>query len=254
MHRFYFSVENIRLLIRALKARYRDQKTELDFIKQHVGPNDTVCDIGANKGSFTYWLSGWCGKVVAFEPQPELANRLVRLCRSLKLSNVTVEPKAVYSLSANLDFYMPGQNQPGASLKPITSANCTKTTVQAISLDEYFNDNTKIKLIKIDVEGAELHVLKGAEKLLRRSNPLLVFECENRHLNNGNVYDTFSYLKDLGYEGKFVYHGHLLPISKFNASIHQSQRGKSFWKSKDYCNNFIFTPMAQLPPKVNFTI
>jgi len=61
-------------------------------------------------------------------------------------------------------------------------------------------------------------------------------------------------MEDLGYEGKFVYHGHLLPISKFNASIHQSQRGKSFWKSKDYCNNFIFTPMAQLPPKVNFTI
>ena len=105
----WFSTESIRFRIRALKARFRDQKAEFEVIRRHVRPRDIVCDIGAHKGSFVYWLSCWCrdGRVVAFEPQPDLAHRLENVCRAIKLCNVKVEAKAVYSHSGDHDLYVP---------------------------------------------------------------------------------------------------------------------------------------------------
>ncbi len=119
-------------------------------------------------------------------------------------------------------------------------------SVPVVALDDYFNEADKVAVLKIDVEGAELDVLKGAERILRRHGPLLVFECENRHLATGKVEDVFSWLNGLGYEGSFVCEDRLLPISQFDAAIHQRQDGEWFWKSKDYCNNFIFRkPLAR---------
>jgi hypothetical protein len=55
----WFTNESVRFRIRALKARLRDQRAELDAIGAHLRPGDIVCDVGANKGSFIYWLSRW---------------------------------------------------------------------------------------------------------------------------------------------------------------------------------------------------
>ena len=83
----WFTTESIRFRVRALKARFRDQKAEFDVIRQHLRPSDIACDIGAYKGSFIYWLSWWVhdGRVVAFEPQPDLARYLTNICRVLGL-------------------------------------------------------------------------------------------------------------------------------------------------------------------------
>ena len=111
-------------------------------------------------------------------------------------------------------------------------------SVAVVALDDYFTEGERVTLLKIDVEGAELGVLQGADLTLQA--PLLIFECENRHLAPGNVGQVFSYLSNLGYEGSFVCRNRLLPISQFDAAVHQRQNGAWFWKSKDYCNNFIF--------------
>jgi FkbM family methyltransferase len=241
IYQSWLTTESLRFRFRALKARLRDQVAELSFIKQHIGKSDIVCDVGANKGSYIYWLSCWSGEVVAFEPQPELASGLSRVCRATGLSNVVVEAKAVYSNSGRRNLFVPKQHQPAASLLRQGSDDCTTISVPVVSLDDYFRDGIHIGLLKIDVEGAELDVLKGAERILRTSAPLIVFECENRHLARGTIDDTFSYLASFGYEGRFVRRGQVLPISEFDASVHQPQSGEWFWKSKDYCNNFIFT-------------
>jgi FkbM family methyltransferase len=236
--------EIARFLARGLKARFRDQTAEFDIIRRHVRPGDIVCDIGANKGSFVYWLSRWCGngRVVAFEPQPQFAQRLDAVCRALRLDNVTVEAKAVYSHSGNHDLFVPRGHSPGASLthKAAEAESFTTLSVPVVALDDYFDEKDPVALLKIDVEGAELGALKGAERILRRQAPLLVFECENRHLAPGHVGDVFSYLEGLGYEGSFVCRNRVLPLSEFDEAVHQRQDGEWFWKSKDYCNNFIF--------------
>jgi FkbM family methyltransferase len=240
----WFTTESIRFRVRALKALLRDERAEFGAIWRHLRPGDIACDIGANKGSFIYWLSWWVhgGRVVAFEPQPELARALVNICHVIGLFNVTVEAKAVYSHCGDRDLFMPVGHQPGASLnrEALQGESFATLQVPLVALDEYFGASDRVALLKIDVEGAELEVLKGAERILRQHAPLLVFECENRHLAPGNVQEIFSYLNDLGYHGSFICRGQVLPIAKFDAAVHQRQNGDWFWKSRDYCNNFIF--------------
>jgi FkbM family methyltransferase len=247
----WFTHESIRFRVRALKARFRDQAAEFDVIRQHVRSGDLVCDIGANKGSFILWLSRWCagGRVVAFEPQPEFARRLADVCRAMRLDNVRVEAKAVYSHSGDQELFVPAGHSPGASLthKAAEANSFTTLSVPVVALDDYFGENDHVTLLKIDVEGAELGLFKGAERILRRQAPLLVFECENRHLASGRVGDVFSYLETLGYAGSFVCRNRLLPIAEFDAAVHQRQDGEWFWKSRDYCNNFVFRKAPARP-------
>jgi FkbM family methyltransferase len=231
-------------VVRGLKARFRDEKAELRAIREHVASTDIVCDIGANKGSFTFWLARWCrnGRVIAFEPQAEIAGRLASDCRTLNFSNVTVEPIGVYSKSGIQQLYVPRDHSPGATMNMTVAvqAGFTSVPVPVVSLDDYFSEDKRISLLKIDVEGSERHVLLGAERILRTFYPLLVFECENRHLRDEGVNDVFRYLISIGYLGSFVCRGRLLPISKFDAAVHQREDREWFWKSKDYCNNFVF--------------
>jgi FkbM family methyltransferase len=240
----WLTPETIRFRLRGLKARFRDQSCEFDIIRGHVRRGDIVCDIGANKGSFVYWLSRWVGngRLVAFEPQPQFAARLKAVCAAIKLDNVTVEARAVFSRSGTMDLFVPAGHSPGASLthKAVEAESVATLTVPVVALDDYFDDDDRVTLLKIDVEGAELGVFKGAERILRRHAPLLVFECENRHLAPGDVREVFSYLETLGYAGSFVCHGRLLPLAQFDAAVHQRQAGEWFWKSRDYCNNFVF--------------
>jgi FkbM family methyltransferase len=191
-----------------------------------------------------YWLSWWVhdGRVVAFEPQPDLARYPTDICRLLGLGNVRVEAKAVYSHSGDQDLFLPTGHQPGAFLhhRAVEGASFTTLSVPTIALDDYFDVSDKVRLLKIDAEGAEFGIFKGAERTLRQHAPLLVFEGENRHLAPGKEQDVFSYLESLGYEGSFVCGNQVLPISGFDAVVHQRQDKEWFWKSKDYHNNFIF--------------
>lgn len=234
-----------RFLWRAFKNRYRDSVVELSELRKHIKPNSLVCDIGANKGSYLYWLSKWAnqGRVVAFEPQQPLAIYLFDVVRKLNLQNVTVEGKAVSSVSGKASLYIPGGGcSPGASLSPVADERnyCEEKTVETITLDSYFSESDIISVLKIDVEGAELDVFKGGERILSQSKPFLVFECENRHLKDKTVFDIFDYLYSFGYVGNFILGHKLIDIESFDIGTHQKQDGERFWDRKDYVNNFIF--------------
>jgi FkbM family methyltransferase len=238
-----------RFLWRSFRARYRDQFAELTAIKQTIRPDDTVCDIGANKGSYVYWLSRWVprGRVVAFEPQAPLAAGLQKVCTALGLNNVSVEAKAVHAKAGTLNLHIPGgADSPGASLNTKVAAQepCRRIAVPVISLDEYFAPDTRIGILKIDVEGAERGVFEGATRILTKQSPLLVFECENRHLESGSVRDVFRQLNDFGYTGEFVCGKTLRPLAEFDPATHQKQTGERFWDAKDYYNNFVFRKPA----------
>lgn len=234
-----------RFLWRAFKARFRDQVAELRAIKRAVRPDDTVCDIGANKGSYTYWLSRWVprGRVIAFEPQVELATYLQLACVRLGMKNVTVEAKAVYSQSGTLGLFIPGgKDSPGATLsaKAASPEGGRRVSVPVVALDEYFPSETRIGVLKIDVEGAEQGVFEGAKRILTQHSPLLVFECENRYLEAGSVLDVFRFLEGLGYSGEFICGSKLRPLAEFDSTVHQKQIGEKSYRAKDYCNNFVF--------------
>jgi FkbM family methyltransferase len=239
--------EIARFVWRALRSRLRDHKGELSVIRRYIDADSIVCDIGANKGSFLFWLSRWCehGRVVAFEPQEDLAKYLSRMCAALSFRNVTVEAKAVFAEAGSREFFIPDGHKPGASLtrSGMPHVAVRTVTVPVVALDDYFSERERVSVLKIDVEGAEIGVFEGAERILRRDRPLLVFECESRHLNGVSITDVFRRLEGFGYRGSFVERGRTRPVSQFREELHQRRDGAWFWKQPGYCPNFVFTPI-----------
>jgi len=116
---------------------------------------------------------------------------------------------------------------------------CARQSKEVVTLDAYFDEGAPISVIKVDVEGFELQVFRGAERILAESSPLLVFECENRHLEHGTVNDVLNFLYERGYDGHYVHRGELVPAKQFSAE-QQREEGEDFFRDKDYCNNFVF--------------
>ena len=172
------------------------------------------------------------------------------LCRAVdawRLRNVTINEKAVSDHSGDRTFYLPEPNSPGASLEEAVRSRtaCEQLKIATVSLDDFFHDyQGRIAAIKVDVEGHELAVFRGARQLLLQHAPVLIFEAENRHLSRGTVFDVLDYLRTIGYDGSFVSGNTLIPIKKFDPALHQREDGERFWDSSAYCNNFI---MHRLP-------
>lgn len=237
---------NLRFAYRNLKARFRDQRQEISALLKHIQPGDTVVDCGANKGSYVWTLSravGKSGQVIAFEPQRKLASYLRAMVQSCGLPNVRIEEKGISDHAGSMQLMIPGgDTSPGASLEQsiMQREECATYPVEVVSLDEYFAARKqKISAIKIDVEGHEFAVLQGAKNIIEQDAPLLVFECEQRHLSGTTVEEILQWLLARGYDGCFIQHGLLRPINEFRSELHQRQQGERFWDAHDYCNNFI---------------
>lgn len=229
-----------RFVWRALRARLRDQSAELAAIHRHLTKADLACDVGANKGSYLYWMSRWAGRVVAFEPQPKLAEYLETARREVPLKNVTIEAAGVSDHAGEAKLYMPSVNSPEASLVALEGAQTI--TVPLVSLDGYFAPSDRIGLMKIDVEGHELGVFRGAQRILSEQKPVLLFECEQRHLPQGSVGDCIGLLQGHGYQGWFFQGDRLVPADQFDPAVHQKPEGDRYWTAPDYANNFLFLP------------
>jgi len=236
---------NLRFVYRGLKARYRDDRCELAALIGALRPDNIAVDVGANKGSYLWSLSRAVpnGRVIAFEPQPRLADYLSRACIATGLRNVVVENAGVSEQNGNMTLAIPGEgDSPCASFELAVRSreSCRTIEVQVYSLDEYFaSEKARIGALKIDVEGHELSVLQGATMVLAKHAPLIVCECESRHMSEGNIGTVLDFFRDHSYDGFFVQRSRLVPISEFKSDIHQMQVGERFWDSPDYCNNFI---------------
>ena len=239
----------LRYLHRARKARRRGERNEIQAILELVKPGDTALDIGAHKGSYLYWLReavGESGRVFAFEPQPALATYLRDVVTTFRWTNVTVKNMGVSIAPATLELNVPGATgaiSPGASFESTVAdrAECHTVRIDVTSLDALYRSAEVPQFIKCDVEGHELKVFQGGEKLLRRAHPALLFECEARHLGKTPLREVFDTLTGWGYAGQFFTKDGLLPIAEFRQENHQSQSGPRFWDQPGYCNNFLFT-------------
>ncbi len=128
---------------------------------------DRVVDVGANIGYFSQVMGyrvGSYGMVHCFEPHPALQKKWQQHLR--KREQCVLHPVALSSQEGHMDLYIPvdfNKNEGTASLEK--SENSKVVQVPVRMLDRVVLDK-KIQLIKIDVEGHELEVFKGAEKVL----------------------------------------------------------------------------------------
>jgi FkbM family methyltransferase len=238
-------VHRIRFLYRAWNYRFRVEPSEIAFLLACVQRGQAVVDVGAHKGAFTYWLHkavGTSGSVHSFEPQPELSTYLSHAKHIVGLDNVTVVPAGVSHRSGAMELSRRSdQPSPGATLVPNHESHAATMQVLVHSLDDYFRDHPSrpISFIKCDVEGHEYEVFQGAQQLLVKDRPVLMFECEQRHLRDRQTHQVFTYLQDIGYEGKCFFRGQTHPLERSQKDQHQDPL------ADDYINNFCFTPVRR---------
>ena len=237
-----------RFVYRALRARFRDQRGEIRELRRVLRGGDVAVDVGANKGSYTYWMRravGSSGRVVAVEPQPELASYLREACGSLGWSNVDVLEAAASDRAGRATLRIPGSGaSPGASLErgAGTGGQAREVECETVRLDDVLDRSSgRVALVKVDVEGHELAVFRGAEGILERHRPTLLFECESRHLGGKAPAGVFAFLAERGYRGFFFSRAGLRPIAEFDPAAHQRRAPGRFWKAPGYVNNFLFS-------------
>jgi len=151
-------------------------------------PGDIFFDIGANVGWVTQpaaWLVGKRGAVHSFEPSPATMRYLRRRLVCMGLQNVVLNEFALGAALGNATLYECTENFGGSSsLRPGAAPGqrrSAETRVVVKTLDEYMEQHSisQVRLIKMDVQGSEIDVLRGAERLLSAPNrPVLFVEIE----------------------------------------------------------------------------
>jgi len=185
-------------------------QAETSLMSKLLSAGDVFLDIGANVGYYSLHAShlvGETGQVHAFEPIPNNAERILSTIQRNEIKNVRVNQVAVGESDGTLELYL-GDNELGnsgwASIVP-SNRRPNLIHVPKLSIDQYVADNDieSIRLIKLDVEGAEPEAIAGMQAQLQRVDaPDLLCEVnpwllEKRELDSTSI--TLP-LASLGYQ------------------------------------------------------
>lgn len=221
----------VELLLRAARSRrelggFYAPGSELSEL---VPPGKLAIDAGANVGVYSYWIARSASQVVAFEPQPRLAERLATNgIRGLVVHNVGLSDGEDVA-----ELHVPRAHGE-ASLRtldvPVDSIRVPLRTLDSYGLKD-------VGFFKVDVEGYEEPLLRGAEQTLRHSNAVVYIEIEERH-NPGGIGRIIAWLGSLGYtEVQFRQHRKMLPLAQFDLERDQLNQQP---RTPGYANNFLF--------------
>ena len=181
------------------------------LLEHLVRPGSVCLDVGANLGAITLQLArivGRTGVVHSFEPVGAAFDRLKEhVTRNQASPPVTIHQVALSNQAGTAEIRCPEQgdfNQGTSSLVNDQARELSRTeTIQLETLDAFAERHklTKLDLIKLDIQGAEPLMLRGAETTLRRFRPIIVTEASREDLVGlgMSLGDYITQLEDLGY-------------------------------------------------------
>ncbi len=221
-------------------------EAELALLPQLIAAGERAIDIGANYGTYSLTLVRLGARVEAFEPNPRIAAVLAAWARGK--TGIVVHPLALSDREGQARLHIPSdeagiEHDSSASLVPASAAGTRVIDVPMARLDTLGLGD--IALIKIDVEGHEQAVLDGARATIAASQPALIVEIEQRHIQRP-MREVIAQIIALGYRGCFLCEGQLLPIDRFDPAQHQSLQAFSRTSAAPYCNNFIFLAESRI--------
>ena len=178
----------------------RADKETLDFIAARLADRirgRTVCDVGANVGNHSLALAEHAARVVALEPHP-LSFELLRInCRAHP--NIVPLNLAASDRRGTADAAVPATNFGGARIAAAARPGEIGAVFELVPLDALTElAEADLGLVKIDVEGHEEQVLRGAEALLRHHRPAVILEQNEDAIADGTS-PSLELLKRLGY-------------------------------------------------------
>ncbi len=209
----------------------------LSVLKQGM----TVVDVGANTGIYTLQaglIIGALGQVYAFEPVPDVYQRLLEHISLNGLSNILSFPVALADTNGVATFHLGRTSDQGSLFRGHTDQ---AITVRTQTLDSFLAEQKieRVDVVKVDVEGAELHVLRGMHGLLSRADkPTLMFEFCPANLQAAGFTpgELFQAIVGHGYAGYVIRKGRLVPVESV---IEPARR----WLGGEPLDNYIFKPV-----------
>ena len=214
-----------------------DEK-ELQLLKEIIIPGTDTIDVGVYRGVYSYEMAKYSKIVHAFEPNPiifkDIKLNLSKIIKNISFYNYALSDHENTSIlkvpirNKNFDrnnyeeYFQMGK----ATIHKENKMEDIETfEVKSKKLDS-FSFSNKISFIKVDVEGHELAVIRGAENTIKKNKPILLVEIEERH-SQKKVSETLDYINSLGYISYF-YENELLKTSSLD--------------NLNLYNNFIFKP------------
>ena len=212
-----------------LRGRYEED--EIRFVRSLLKPGDTAIDVGGHIGFFTMHMAaavGPAGRVYAFEPFDANAEMLERSIAENRFGDRVVFQRAAVGAAtgtATLTFPVETLNSGGAYLLREGAAPLTgnqKQEVPVVALDA-LHIRRPVRFIKMDVEGAEPQVVRGAVRLLEEDRPIILSEVHPTQLEraSGVTADQFlDELRALGYRAHRLEHGAIAaPLDRAPADV-----------------------------------
>ena len=187
-------------------SNHEYEPEEWDAITTYGKPGDVMIDIGANCGIVAWKMAktvGQAGRVLAFEPNPRIADVARQVAALNGLDQIDVKTDLIADKGGRVSFTV--SHVDGLGVRSSLShdmADGEEIMVNAVTLDEVLREEPKVDYIKIDVEGAELKVLAGAEETLAK-NPIVQIEVHGQYLPNfgDSVEQVFAAMRSRGFRG-----------------------------------------------------
>ena len=249
LKKFKFLMKSIlspKLFLRLLIIKRGNREPELKLLSILTDKNKISIDVGASEGLYTaplYFYSNYC---IAFEPRFDAVDELKKMTSGLN-PPIQIENFALSNFSGTTELKIYPLEKGRSTIEKSNllekDSQVRFEIIQVKRLDDY-TFNNKVGFIKIDVEGQEEEVLRGAENLLKKDLPNLLVEIEERHKKK-SIANVISYLKAFGYSGYFLKDGSLNDINKFDVNEHQNYN--NLGKANKYINNFIFVSNKNIP-------
>lgn len=209
--------------INHLARGYSYEPDVIEAIIKNIRPNSTIIDVGSNIGLITLSVLHYypTAHFHCFEPSG-YSNQIFQqtILKNNLNSNIRLIKKGLYHKSGIIPFYTHGiPNALGDGIKDTKRAGISKKApIEVTTLDNYVKKSKiqKIDLIKIDVEGAELFVLKGGRKSILKYRPLILFEANPVNLQAYNLIpgDIYHFFSKIDYK-IISLSGEILDLEKF---------------------------------------
>jgi FkbM family methyltransferase len=209
--RLFVDLSDLVIGLNIIRGSY--ERSELEIVRRVVQADQTVLDIGANIGLFSMIMAarvGPGGHVYAFEPMPMNADLLERsIVENHFTERVTLERVAVGAEPGEIQMMMPDYRLTSGGAHVYTSSmelpsHHTLSTVPLRHLDSY-DLKHPVSFIKIDVEGAEPLVFRGAEKLLYSDRPIILSELQGQQLHKVSGCTATHFIEEMQTRGYICY-------------------------------------------------
>jgi FkbM family methyltransferase len=210
-------------------------REQLELLGRVLTPEAVFMDIGANEGEHTVFAAKRVtrGRVFAFEPVSSVHQRLSANVALNGFSNVELVRKGLSDSHARLPIYGDTQRSADGSvneglptLYPTAERHELLETIDLMPLDDFVREKglTRLDAMKIDVEGAELSILRGARESIARFKPMIVMEVseETSRAAGYPASALLEYLEPMGYRFEaFAPDGRLHPVTPTTITAYQ---------------------------------